>query len=144
MSSAVEAAQNWANAFAQYFFGAQAGGVPVVAASVTNIAEPAMASAIVFVPGPGSLAGATAIQAGLIAFWGTILAAPATFFPTTIAATRPSYSLLPAQLAAVFDSNTASELSLVDAAAAIAPVIHSSTAGLGSVFFPGSIPAAIV
>jgi hypothetical protein len=102
-----------------------------------------MASALTGLSGEG--AAAAKIQAGIQAFWSGLSAVATAVWVTApivlVPPVTPPAGLtgLSGTLASTFAANQASELSLPDAASAVASVIHAANAG-GAV--PGSVPPA--
>jgi hypothetical protein len=118
----------FSNAWSTYFAGASASGTPAVPGSFdTGIA--AMRAAMTGFSAPN--AGAPGIQAGISAFWGIISPLAATIWPlapaVVLAAVTPppGMSLIAADLLALFVQNLSANLSLHDAATAIAIKLHS-------------------
>jgi hypothetical protein len=131
-AAAIEA---WAEAFATYFEGATANGVPATPAALHAAAKTAMKGAMSGL----STAGATAIQAGVVAFWGALVAAPPTYFTAALAlSAAPGLSGLAPALAGVFETNQSSGASQDTALGAIATAIHALQTG-GTVTFPPSV-----
>lgn len=130
-------------AWADYFAEATVSGATTVPGSF-EAGLTAMRGALVGVSQPN--AGAAVIAAGVSAFWTAILASPTTIWVTApivlVPPIVPPVGLagLAAALQAVAPTNTAAELSLADAAAAVAGVIH--TANVGGLV-PGSVPPTV-
>lgn len=137
------AIQAWADAFANYFQGDGATeGAQSNALYITPAAIPAAKAAMVGAMTGLSTAGAAAIQAGIVAFWGALV--PATAWPTTTAITPPpGLSGLAVALQAVFDANTVGGLSKDDSMTAIAGAIHPINAVGGTATWPGLGPQPI-
>ena len=132
-TTALEAAEKLAEAYASYMIGAAAGAFPLLA---TVAPKAAMSGAMVF-PTVGTAASAGAsIQAGVVAFWAAMVAAPATYFAAaTVIAPPAGLTTLGTALSAVFTSNIGSSLEL--SADAMAAAIHAASAG-GTATFPPS------
>jgi hypothetical protein len=132
-----DAIQAWADAFAAYFEDAESNAV-IIASAAIPAAKAAMVSAMTGL----STAGAAAIQAGIVAFWGALV--PATAWLTTTAITPPpGLSGLTAALQAVFDANTTGGLSKDASMTAIAGAIHPINAVGGAATWPGLGPQPI-
>ena len=120
-----EAIDNFSGAFEGYFADASVAGVPTNGGSLTP-ATTAMKGALVGMSNPG--AGATAIQAGIVAFWGVVATSAAiiwTLAPVLISATPPpGLGLIAAALEAVFTANIEGELSLTDSVTNVANALH--------------------
>jgi hypothetical protein len=123
-----EGINNFASAFETYFLGATVVTIPVNAGSLTN-SKNALKGAMT---GAASDA-ATAIQNGIIAFWAQVaidfLLIWTVTPPITLITPPPNLGTLAAALNAQFALNITGELSLVDATAAIAGVIHPTQLG---------------
>lgn len=141
---APSAEQLQAQAFGNYFKGATFVGVPVVPSSVDSLAVPAMAAAMVFtVPGTPS-SGAAALTAGYSAFWGAIVAAPASFWPAAgVVTPATGLASLSSALAATFPTNNNPSTTKAQAAANLAAVIHANAGLTGSALL-GLAPTPIV
>jgi hypothetical protein len=133
----VDAIDAWTLAWSKYFEDAETNGIPVEVTALLS-AESAMRSALVGMSQFGQ--GAAKIQAGIIAWWGAIAAAPITFFPGAILVTPPpGLGGIAAALAVVFASNIAGSVSKEDAYSAIAGALHPLNLG-GTATFPGAPP----
>lgn len=123
-----EGIDNFATAFETYFYDASVLAVTPTPGSLAG-ATTAMKSAMVGV----SAAGASAIQAGIVAFWGVVAVSAASIWtlapPLTLSTPPPGLAGIAAALQPVFVSNTASELDLEDACAAIAAALHPTQLG---------------
>ena len=91
-----------------------------------------------------SIDGATAIQSGLIAFWGAMMPLAATLYPTATllvppAAFLPGATILSPLLTTVFAANVQGQLSLADCCTAIASVIYTASLG-GTATVPLLVP----
>jgi len=121
----IEAINNLATAWENYFSNASVAGVPVIPGTLVS-AISAMKAALVglSVENMASIK----IQAGIIAFWGVVAASASTIWviaPPIISATiPPTLGTIAASLTSVFASNLSSKLGLVEAANAIAGVLH--------------------
>ena len=131
-----DAIAGWAAAYREYMKGATSNGVTIVPAALLP-AETAMIGASTGL----SETGATALKAGIVAFWAAIV--PATAWPTTTLITPPALlSGLDVELGKVFLSNKEGELSKDASMDTIATEIHVSSLG-GTATWPGSPPVAI-
>ena len=78
-------------------------------------------------------AGPTSIQAGVTAFWGVVAVSAATIWltvpPPLSAIIPPGLGAIAAGLTATFLNNVTGELSLADAATAVAAVLHPTQLG---------------
>lgn len=129
-----------ASAYVAYMAEAQAL-TPILPASLAA-AETAMKAAMSFPAGGSASSGGGVIRDGLIAFWGVLQAAPATYFAGATIIARPSFSSVQSGLAATFDDNRDQARSLSEAALELATVIHSASAG-GTVTTAGPTVTAI-
>ena len=120
-----EAINNFATAWGNYFGNATVAAVPVTPGTLTPAIN-AMKGALVGLSATG--AAAAKIQSGIVAFWGVVAASAPTIWvtvPPVISATVPPLlGTIAAALSAVFTSNQAGNLSLADAANAVASAIH--------------------
>lgn len=121
-----------AQAYGDYMKDAIAGATPITAATVDSSAVPAMTAAMTFSQPGTPTSGATVITTGLTAFWGAMVAAPATFFSGATVITPPIFPPLIATLAATLLANATGSASLADSAAALAADIHLATDGIGT------------
>ena len=136
-ATAPEAVQAMADAYGVYMSDAVCNGITILSVSALVTA---MAGAMSF-PNTGSAADAgAAFQAGVVAFWAAMVAAPATYFTAAIGITvPPNLSTLGTALASTFGSNLTK--SLEDSAAAMAADIHTvSLGGFGVFTGPVSFP----
>ena len=124
----------FANAWSTYFAGASASGVPAVPGSFApGIA--AMQTAMVGFSAP--FAGAPGIQAGITAFWGAIAPLASVIWvlaPAVVLAAvtpPPGLGVIAADLMTLFPLNLNANLSLHDAATAIAAKLHTD-GGMGA------------
>ena len=119
------AINNLAGAWEKYFELATVTGVSIVPGSLAS-ALSAMKAVLVGISVDG--AGAAKFQAGIQAFWTTVVASSPTIWitaPPLISATPPpSLGTIAAALQPVFDSNKTGKLALPAAANAIAAVLH--------------------
>lgn len=133
---------NMASAFDVYFRGASVAPVMAASAALTP-ARTAMQAALVGLSVPGN--GATAIQAGIVAYWGAVVASAAVIWvhsPPVLSVTPPpSLSTLASVLAPLFTSLTAAKLSKAECCAQLAAAIH--TLQLGGQAAVGPPPATI-
>ena len=143
-----DAGTAWGVAFGNYFLDATLGGVPVTASAVDTAAA-AMGAAITFSNSTGDEANPDQIGAGLVALWGAIAAAPATFWPAALSPVvvpagfvgGPGSTASIAILAA-FGTNQDAAITRPQAAAALAAAIHPN--GLGGSAVVGVTPTAIL
>jgi hypothetical protein len=138
------ARDGWADAYATYFSGATSNGVPV--GSVTA-ARNAMDAALVGL----STTGAVAIQAGITAFWGALVASPAVVFAGATVITPPaglsniSADILLAAPLNVTQSNDATTALGFIASGGLGGNVGLHTLSLGgTATFPGPIVAPIL
>ena len=118
-----DAIDNLSSAFEDYFYESSVSGIsPQAGALASSISS--MKSSFSGLSNDA----AAAIQAGIIAFWTSAIASAATIwltFPFIISATPPpSLSTIAATLNSTFSANLAAELSLPDAANAVATALH--------------------
>lgn len=130
----------WASAWTAYFYGAAAGAVPVTPGSLAG-AQAAMDAGMTGL----STAGAIAIQTGLAAFWGAVVAGAAAVFPSaTLVTPPPGLGIVSAALLPVFLANTSTSAGKETALLAIATALHG-VAGLGgTATLPGPTVVPIV
>ena len=133
-----------ADAWETYFAQATVGPTGVASGTLTA-AKGAMVAALASLNATSG--GAAAIQAGIVAWWGAVVPAAAVIWagntPPVLSATPPpSLSTIAAALAPVFASSTSGSLSLQDAVAAIAAVLHPlNLGGIAAVGPPpGTVP----
>lgn len=120
-----EATAAWAAAYRVYFEDASSMSIPIVPAALVP-AEPAMVGGLSGMSAASAAAGA--IQAGILAFWGGIVAATA--WPTVTAITPPPLLTgLGAALTSIFEANKSGSLSEAAAMTAIATSIHTNSLG---------------
>jgi hypothetical protein len=120
-----EAIANFATAWEGYFSNATVNAVVVTPGTLTPAIN-ALKGAMVGLSATG--AAAAKMQSGITAFWGVVVASAAAIWVTTppIIAATPSPLLggISAALSGVFTSNQAGNLSLADAAQAMAAALH--------------------
>lgn len=120
----IDAINVWADAWSNYFAQAQAN-APILPGCL-----PAAKSAL-----KGAMTGfatnaASALQAGITAWWGSLSAAPATTFAACVIIAPPAgLTGLAASLTAVFSANVAAKNDKSTAFNAIATVLHAATLG---------------
>jgi hypothetical protein len=125
----------FAEAWKTYFTDASSNGIPVLAAALTP-AKSAMTAAMTGY----KTAGATAIQAGIVAWWGSLVAVPASAFTAAILLVPPpAISGIGAALVSVFAANVSGGLGKDAARTAIAAALHGNNLG-GMATFPGVPP----
>lgn len=131
--------QRFADAWAIYFAASAANGVPYS----TNAAhKSAMISAMAGSSAPN--AGATKIQAGIVAWWASVLSTFAVTYSGAIALVVPPLTTgIAALLTPVLASNTAGSLSLSAACTQVANVLHTNNLG-GTATFPPAVVAPIL
>jgi hypothetical protein len=137
----------WAEAWTTYYEDAQAGAVAVTVAALRTTTPPATSNPRdELISGLAGLStgGASAIQAGLQAFWNIMNEAPAAaavYFAGATAVTSPGFAGLPATLQATFDNNRDTQASKSDSYDDIATDLHASN--LGGTATIGGAPVAI-
>lgn len=128
----LDAIDNLAGAWEGYFAGASVLGIPTTTGSLAG-ATTAMKGALVGLSAPG--AAPAVIQAGILAFWGVVSGAAATIWitvpPTLAAILSPGAFGIAAALPPVFLNNRIADLSLAQAAQAVAAVLHLG--GIGGI-----------
>lgn len=130
-----QAVAAWSGTWSAYFADAETNGIPIVPAALPA-AEAAMAAALVGM----SIDGADKIQAGIQAWWNTMVAAPALFWVGCILIAPPSgLSGISAALQISFDANISGQVTKEAAYDAIAGVLHPANLG-GTATFPGAPP----
>lgn len=118
-----EAIDAWASAYKTYMLGATSNAIVITPAAL-DAAKLAMVGALTGL----SVNGATALQAGIVAFWGAIV--PATAWLTVTVITPPVLLTgLTAALTSVFASNKTGSLSKNDSMDTIAGAIHTNSLG---------------
>jgi hypothetical protein len=128
-----EAITNLADAYSVYVSDAQAL-TPILFGGI-ELGRAAMVPALSGL----SLDWENSIQSGVIAFWSAVAGGLATSFASAIAITPPTgNSSLAAALGPVFTSNKEQNKSLIDAAAAVADVMHAAAIAGGTVTTPGA------
>jgi len=132
-----DAAAGLTDAYGVFASGAAAGAVAITPAGV-ELGKAQMLPALTGMSAPG--AGLAAIPAGIIAFWVGVAGGLAASFPGAIAVVPPPNAALAAAFAAMMPANTAAELSLADAAAAMAGVMYANAIVGGLVTLPGVPP----
>lgn len=138
-SSELEAEQTFSESYGTYMKQAIAGAAPIISAAVDSLAVPAMKTAVDFDCGDSCGDCADEMVEGFVAFWGAMVAAPASFFASATAISPPSFTGLAATLAATLADNSSNGYSLADCAAALAEDIHPATDNQGTATFPGPI-----
>lgn len=141
VSSAIAAL---ADAWEAYFVAATVGPTQVATGTLAA-AKAAMVTALAGINTPSG--GATAIQAGIVAWWGVVIPAAAVIWagnaPPVLSATPPpSLSTIAAVLAPVFASNTGGSLTLQASTTAIAAALHPLNLGAIAAVGPpaGTVP----
>lgn len=142
--SVAVAIERLATAFTNYFLEAQVGATSVASGTLA-VPKAAMVTALAGINAPG--AGAAVMQAGIIAFWGSVATTAAVIWagntPPVVGATvPPGLSGIAAALTPVFAANVAQKRSLVDSCEAIAAALHPlQITGLAAVSPPaGTVP----
>lgn len=130
----------WVDAWITYFGTSNAGPVPCVAPVLQTAPRAAMLGALTGMSAPS--AGAGCLQAGILAFWGSVAALATTVYPTAITVTPPpGLAGLAAALTPVFAANTSGNLSKVDAANTIATALHLlNLGGTAIIISPPPVP----
>lgn len=119
-------ANAWANGWIEYFSYSSVGIIPCIKTALEGIPKTLMLSALSGL----STAGASALQAAIIAFWGGISANSTLVFPTvTSIVPPPGLFGINAALLPIFVANTTGKLSKIDSANAISFVLHSLNLG---------------
>lgn len=119
----IDAINAWADAFATYFEDASTNGVPIAPLAIVP-AKAAMVGALTGL----STDAATALQVGIVAFWGALV--PAVAWPGVLAIVPPVLlSGMGVLLTGVFTANTEGELDKDASMTAIAGVIHTNNLG---------------
>jgi len=125
-----DAINNFAAAWEIYFKDASVLGIATTPGSLSS-AISAMKGSLVGMSVNG--AGAAKIAAGITSFWGVVAGAAASIWvtapPPTGATPPPGLGGIAAALTAAFAANTAGDLSLADAANAVATAIHPTQLG---------------
>lgn len=124
-----------AAAYAAYVATAESVGLGTILAGGVSVGQAAMEAALAGMSADG--AGAGVIAAAIQAFWAPLVATPTLAFPTATALNPPGDDVDEDALQDVFDSNTAGELSLVDAANALGSMLHTGHQANGTVSYPG-------
>lgn len=137
-ADAAEAAQRLADAYGNYMSAATANGGAIL---TVTAAVSAMAGAMTFSSSGSAASAAAAISAGVSAFWGVLVAAPATHFAGATVITPPAG--LAGLTAALTSMLSGGDRTLEEGAAALASDVHAATAG-GSATFPGPLVAPII
>lgn len=135
-----EAIDRFSASWETYFYDAAVGAIP---ANVGTLASATSAMKAAMVGMSSQDAGATAIQSGIIAFWGIVATSAASIWTTTPPCTGatppPALGTISASLAGVFSANTAGELELADACSAIATALHPiNLGGICAIPTPGA------
>ncbi len=134
------AIDRFSSAWETYFYDAVVGAIPVNPGTLAS-ATSAMKTAMIGMSAPN--AGATAIQNGIIAFWGIVASSAASIWttvpPCTGATPPPTLGTIAAALVGTFSANTSAKLGLSDACFAIAAAIHPlNLGGICVIPTPGS------
>lgn len=138
-TSEATAIGRFVNAWGNYFAASAANGVPY---TVNAAHFSAMQSAMAGASAPG--AGAAKIQAGIVAWWASVLSTFAATYAGSIALVVPTtITTIAAALTPVLASNTAGGLSLASACTQIANTIHPLNLG-GTATFPPAVVAPIL
>jgi len=134
----VQTIQAWTGAWMEYISQALGGGIP---AKYKALAGPrkAMESALIGMSVPN--AGPGKIQAGIVAFWSSMVGATAAVFPGTIPPLTPPPGIggIGSAIRSIASSNTAGNLTKYQAYLNLANAIHPQNLG-GKVTLPGSPP----
>lgn len=126
-------------AWVAYFSASAAGAVAYVHSAAHDAA---MKAAMTGLSAPNG--GAIAIQAGIVAWWGSVVSTFAATYPSaTAVAPPPTISTIAASLAPVLVANTAGSSSLAASCTAIAGVIHPLNLG-GIATLPPAVPTPII
>ena len=132
------AINGWTNAWINYFAASSAGPVPCVKPVLETTPKLLMAAAMTGM----ATAGAAALQAGILAFWGGVASLATAVYPTATTVTPPpGLAGLSAALIPVFIANTTGKLSKIDSAVAIANVMHPlNLGGTAVIVAPPPVP----
>lgn len=134
----IQTIQAWTGAWMKYISQAQGGGIP---ANYKALAAPrkAMESALVGMSVPN--AGPGKIQAGIVAFWSSMVSATSAVFSGTIPPLTPPPGIggIGSAIQSVANTNTAGNLTKYQAYLNLANAIHPQNLG-GLVTMPGSPP----
>ncbi len=136
------AIEGWATAWINYWASATSNGMPVTppAEATLAAAKLAMSGAMVGL----SSVGATAIQAGITAFWGILVATPvAIFAAATLITPPPTLGSIASLLAPVFTTNAVPGITKEIAMRNISVSLHTNNLG-GTATFPVPIVAPIL
>lgn len=142
-----DAIEKWAEAWVKYFEDAESNSVPITVAALRT---PTTGAKDLMKGGLAGLAttGALALQTGITAFWGALVAGPALYFSgASIITLPPTLSAIEADLDAIFAANISGEVSADDAYDAIVngPVgLHAGGGNGGTATFPGPTVADIL
>lgn len=125
-SSAIAAVAAVAAAYKAYIAQASANSVTILGAAL-GAAETAMVAAMSFSAGDSASAGAAKFLAGISAFWGVMVAAPASYWAGGTVIVPPTFSGTSAAVAADFTANTSGSKTLAQSMNAVAASIHAGT-----------------
>lgn len=136
------ACQAWANAYGTYAADATANGVPLSGAAIT-LAKAAMQSALVGMSAPSAFA--VKLQAGVVAFWASVVSGLAASFTGAIAIVPPTgITVIAVNAPAVFAANTAPGVTKTQALTNIGNPLHLLTISGGTATFPPAIVSPII
>lgn len=142
-TSELTAIGRFTDAYIAFISESSVGGiVPIVPAGLQGTPKSACIAAMTGL----SVNGATAIQNGLLAFWGAMVPLTATLYPTStlLVPPVPLASLAPL-LVNVFAANTSAQLDLNASCQAVASVIYTaSLGGLATIPTPTPTPTPIL
>jgi len=134
------AATTLADAYATYAADAESNGVPLSAVGLAA-GKAAFAAALTGMSAPG--AAIVSIPTACVAFWAAVALGLATSFTGATAIAPPPHATLAADFAALMPQNVIDEVTLEQAAADIAAMMHTNATTGGAVTFPGPTVAPI-
>lgn len=141
-----DAIEKWAEAWVKYFEDAESNSVPI---TVSALRTPTTGAKDLMKAGLAGLAttGAAALEAGITAFWGALVASPGLYFSGASPIALPTtLTGIEVDLDAIFAANISGEVSAKDAYDAIVngPVgLHAGGGDGGTATFSGPIVADI-
>lgn len=114
---------------------------PILSTGIA-LGKAAMAVALIGMSAPG--AGIAIIPAAIAAFWVAVAGGLATSFAGATAIVPPPHATLPATFAALMPANTAANVTLEQAAATMAMIMHTDAIVGGTVTTPPSVVTPIL
>ena len=131
------AIEGWSAAYKEFFRDAAANEIPINEL-VLLPAQQAMKVAMIGLSAQN--AGASKLQAGILAFWGYLVANFSIAWSGSTGLTpAPSLGGLAGILTGVFSANTSGQLSRLQASLSVATAVHGASQG-GMVIYPGAPP----